>query len=303
MSVSRDSEVVTTTPAGSDTRTALYRFFDADGRLLYVGMTHRLAARTSEHSRSAATTWWPKVASRTIEWFDSRSEAKTAESSAIRSENPAFNVMHTRRNRAPLGTHKGGPVRKPSLQRGQGLLRKAAEKFGADPFTRIELLAVSGLRQSAVDKNVQALVNRGCLVVVGTKRFTGALAGRPHLLYIVAGTQAARTLREVHQVVQGDPDGRAPRRIWPPAQRKIDPQRMSERTMALLRQAEENFGDSPFTRKELSAASGMDPANISKHIRRLLHHGFIESAGNRHTSGIRGHSPMQYAISRTAVSR
>lgn len=71
--------------------TTLYRFFDADGQLLYVGISARGAARWSEHAGDKP--WWPKVAQTTTEHFASRPEAAAAETEAIRTERPRHNVV------------------------------------------------------------------------------------------------------------------------------------------------------------------------------------------------------------------
>ncbi len=73
-----------------DHRTALYRFFDADGALLYVGITHDIEQRWAAHERDKP--WWPQVAERPVEWFESRRLALQAELKAIREEAPVHNV-------------------------------------------------------------------------------------------------------------------------------------------------------------------------------------------------------------------
>jgi excisionase family DNA binding protein len=87
---------------------SLYRFFDADGRLLYVGITKTLAVRWRNHSEKH---WWPSVATATITYFSNRVSAEVAETEAIITEKPLWNVKHsTTRKRicvptapAPLG--------------------------------------------------------------------------------------------------------------------------------------------------------------------------------------------------------
>ncbi|WP_438479170.1 GIY-YIG nuclease family protein [Streptomyces asiaticus] len=73
-----------------DHRTALYRFYDEGGALLYVGITAHLEARWIEHER--VQSWWPQVARKTVEWFDSRPPARDAELKAIKDERPIHNV-------------------------------------------------------------------------------------------------------------------------------------------------------------------------------------------------------------------
>lgn len=72
--------------------TSLYRFFDDQGRLLYVGITERGAMRWGEHRKDKH--WWDDVASSTIEHFATRSRAEAAEKSAIQAERPLYNGTH-----------------------------------------------------------------------------------------------------------------------------------------------------------------------------------------------------------------
>lgn len=73
---------------------SLYRYYDAGGRLLYVGIAKDPDKRRDEHARSSA--WFPLAASRTVEWFDDRDSALAAERAAIRSESPIHNVVGVR---------------------------------------------------------------------------------------------------------------------------------------------------------------------------------------------------------------
>lgn len=76
--------------AGEGERTALYRFYDADGRLLYVGITKNLKQRWYHHSVSQL--WWPAVSRKEVEWWDTREAASVAEREAIRAERPLYNA-------------------------------------------------------------------------------------------------------------------------------------------------------------------------------------------------------------------
>ncbi|MCX4232061.1 GntR family transcriptional regulator [Streptomyces ortus] len=79
---------MTTEPEPSE-RTALYRFFDAAGNLLYVGVSGNTEARWRQHAESKP--WWSDVADKTTEWLGSRAEALDAERIAIRTEKPLHN--------------------------------------------------------------------------------------------------------------------------------------------------------------------------------------------------------------------
>jgi DNA-binding transcriptional regulator YhcF (GntR family) len=70
-------------------RTALYRLYDAERSLLYVGITGQPSPRFAQHS--ADKPWWPQVEHREVEWFDTRSLAAEAEVAAILNESPAHN--------------------------------------------------------------------------------------------------------------------------------------------------------------------------------------------------------------------
>lgn len=76
----------------SDTRaTSVYRLFDAEGNLLYVGITNRGHHRLNQHA--ADKDWWQDVASATIEHHLNRQAAMAAETKAIREENPRYNLQ------------------------------------------------------------------------------------------------------------------------------------------------------------------------------------------------------------------
>ena len=71
-------------------QTALYRHYDAEGKLLYVGVSLSPAARTYQHSKSAH--WFRDISRIDVEWHDDREKAMCAERLAIRKENPAYNI-------------------------------------------------------------------------------------------------------------------------------------------------------------------------------------------------------------------
>lgn len=69
-------------------RCAVYRFFDGDGRLLYVGKAIDPVSRRKQHEKRV---WWADVRHDTVEWFDNERLALDAEDVAIRDENPVYN--------------------------------------------------------------------------------------------------------------------------------------------------------------------------------------------------------------------
>lgn len=74
-------------------RTALYRLFDTAGQLLYVGIA--TSPRTRRYAHREEKRWWPQVAREEVEWFPSRTAAKSAEKIAIKAEDPLYNVTHS----------------------------------------------------------------------------------------------------------------------------------------------------------------------------------------------------------------
>lgn len=73
-----------------DGPTVVYRMYDADDRLLYVGVTCNTANRWQAHRRNSA--WWKAVARKELTTYPDRSAALTAEREAIRAEKPVHNV-------------------------------------------------------------------------------------------------------------------------------------------------------------------------------------------------------------------
>ncbi|KAB1979478.1 GntR family transcriptional regulator [Streptomyces triticiradicis] len=74
-------------------RTALYRYFDDNDDLLYIGISIDPDGRLQAH-RDNHEPWAPAVARRTIEWLDSRPLALEAEEEAIKTERPRCNEKH-----------------------------------------------------------------------------------------------------------------------------------------------------------------------------------------------------------------
>lgn len=72
--------------------TALYRLYDANDQLLYIGIAEYPPKRFVEHERDKP--WWPEVARRDVEWIESRAKAETAERCAIAAEGPRYNRIH-----------------------------------------------------------------------------------------------------------------------------------------------------------------------------------------------------------------
>ena len=72
--------------------TQLYRHFDCNGTLLYVGISSSTIARLSQHQRTAH--WFDQVANVSVQKFPTRKAALEAEKLAIQTEKPLYNKIH-----------------------------------------------------------------------------------------------------------------------------------------------------------------------------------------------------------------
>jgi hypothetical protein len=89
--------------------TNLYRCFDGDGRLLYVGISWS-TKRFNQHLNGKR--WWREVRTITIDHHRSRSRAARAEVEAIKAEDPLYNRAHRRGElRDPISDPKPGDWR------------------------------------------------------------------------------------------------------------------------------------------------------------------------------------------------
>ena len=75
-----------------DSPTSVYKYYDAHGLILYVGITSRGTTRNGEHNRDKE--WWPFVVRQEVEHHPTRAAALDRERSLIRRYRPPFNVVH-----------------------------------------------------------------------------------------------------------------------------------------------------------------------------------------------------------------
>lgn len=73
----------------AERETAVYRLFDINKALLYVGISCNPDARLNQHRIHQR--WWPQVATWTVEWLPDRLAALKCEAVAIRVEGPLYN--------------------------------------------------------------------------------------------------------------------------------------------------------------------------------------------------------------------
>lgn len=80
--------------------TTLYRFYDADDVLLYVGISEKGPERWSAHRKQKP--WWTDVARTTTTHYHDRAAALEAERQAIQSERPRYNIVHNKSGASAL---------------------------------------------------------------------------------------------------------------------------------------------------------------------------------------------------------
>ena len=114
----------------------LYRMFNRDGVLLYVGITNNPKGRFRTHSESQP--WWSEVVNITLEHLPSRLHRQAAESNAIKDEGPLYNIARPAGAYVPEPTCPSCASSKPDLMPVEDyeLLTEDGEwvPFCTDPF-------------------------------------------------------------------------------------------------------------------------------------------------------------------------
>lgn len=80
-------------------KTSLYRHFNKNGDLLYVGVSLSALNRLGQHKEHSH--WFESISRVTIEHYKTREEALTAEKNAIKNENPKHNIRNNKEDKNP----------------------------------------------------------------------------------------------------------------------------------------------------------------------------------------------------------
>lgn len=75
--------------------TILYRAYDANDQLLYIGISHQVLARFDQHAHTSE--WSDQCSYVILEHYQFRRQALAAEKIAIQNENPKYNQVHKRK--------------------------------------------------------------------------------------------------------------------------------------------------------------------------------------------------------------
>ena len=81
--------------------TALYRFYSDNDELLYVGIAFNPTVRFRRHRKAE---WWHLAVRHTVVRFPSRPEAEAAETKAIQTELPRYNIRDHPTNKSARRT-------------------------------------------------------------------------------------------------------------------------------------------------------------------------------------------------------
>lgn len=167
-------------PMPSPGPTALYRLWDADDELLYIGISHNPPGRYVQHERDKP--WWPAVHRRQESWYDTRQEAEAAERTAIGNELPAYNSTDGNGANTPPRARVGHDKRRQS--RTAVLARLEADLLAQRyPLHRylpspVELGREYGYAASDIAAALDELEQRGLVQRVDSNRYVLPAPGR-----------------------------------------------------------------------------------------------------------------------------
>lgn len=133
---------------------ALYRFFDSEEHLLYIGVADEPLTRWSSHAKRE---WWPDVSAFEVIWHPTRKAAEAAERAAILAEKPlhnyVFNAVQFRWQQFP----------------GERLHALAWEHFGEESFSFRDLTDALGIPYGSAVAYGRRLADAGAFRQLGKR--------------------------------------------------------------------------------------------------------------------------------------
>jgi hypothetical protein len=103
--------------------TSVYRYFDGNNLLVYVGITSRGIKRNREHND--VKSWWQYVVRQEVEHFDTRSEAAARERALIREYRPPYNIQHNPDHASTRAAYEAFRNSEPTLLDGKELMMRS----------------------------------------------------------------------------------------------------------------------------------------------------------------------------------
>ncbi len=141
-------------------RTALYRLYDAEGQLLYIGISALPKARWERHS--TLQPWWHLVAKKSVEWFDDRASATAAEAESTATEAPLYDQSWRRTQAEP----RGGYDNSADIAKVFEGLRAKIERGEYPPATKIStgpIAAEFGVSRTSAGTAMRRLTEAGLI--------------------------------------------------------------------------------------------------------------------------------------------
>ena len=108
-------------------RPTVYRHFDKEGQLLYVGASSNVLQRTVAHS--VGSDWFEQVHMIKLERFDSYEDMLLAEKQAIAAENPLYNIRDAFDSNGKPKMLRRPPVRYPPTEEAKKTAEYVAMKI------------------------------------------------------------------------------------------------------------------------------------------------------------------------------
>jgi predicted GIY-YIG superfamily endonuclease len=128
--------------------TTVYRLYDDNGRLLYVGTSVDPQERWEQHARNKL--WWSSVSRASVEWYATRTEAMAAERAAIQGESPLFNDKATDDEMVIPYQGNRGPSEETKLRRASNEYRRSLDRLAvATNRAALTGMPVASIAQSA----------------------------------------------------------------------------------------------------------------------------------------------------------
>jgi len=115
---------------------ALYRCFDKDKNLIYIGISASVLARLSQHSHQSH--WFSELVYVKIEKFDSLCDAAYAEKNAIKNEHPQFNIVYNRPQKIKIQS-KRSKRRQTAIKHVEEFMRRWEKEHEAKEKEKIRL--------------------------------------------------------------------------------------------------------------------------------------------------------------------
>jgi len=140
--------------------------FDAERRLLYVGITGQLGARVDQHLQGRA--WFPEVVTIAVEHYPTRTAAMLAERRAIVAEGPIHNLAHSGRDGDPFAGHARDVIH---MRQVEGLVPWCARRMPTFSFvvdnpgcTRGDISSGTKQSEGTVANHLRDLSNSGVVI-------------------------------------------------------------------------------------------------------------------------------------------